>query len=179
MRLTTRTIIQTLSVVLLVIASCLAVVARTDWLGGVHLYAVKTGSMEPTLPIGSLLFVRKPAADQPPAIGTILTFAEPGSPQTIVTHRLVAREGSAHFRTKGDANPAEDPWLVSQTDIRGILVAHYAYLGTALTALNSRAGIFWLVLVPVLALAFLDIHTIVEALAGPHASRRQRIPDAR
>ncbi len=178
-RPTMRTTIQTLSIALLVLASCLAVAARTDWLGGIQVYAVKTGSMEPTLPVGSLLLVRTPAANRPLGTGDILTFAEPGSPQVMVTHRITGSDGSGNFRTKGDANPAEDPWLVNRADIRGVLLAHYDHLGTVVTALNSRAGIFWLVLVPVLALAFLDIHTIVETSAELHASRRQRTPDAR
>jgi signal peptidase len=74
--------------------------------------AVESGSMEPTLPIHSLILVGE-ARPQDVHVGDIITFDPPG-PTPRVTHRVVARErveGSGwYFWTKGDANPAPDDW---------------------------------------------------------------------
>jgi len=76
---------------------------------GYHIFTLETGSMIPTLPIGSYIIVKQ-AAD-PAAIpeGTITTFRfEDG---TIVTHRVIEvlqTEDGVRYRTKGD-NPENDP----------------------------------------------------------------------
>lgn len=73
--------------------------------------AVTSGSMEPAVPVHSLIFVKEVAADDV-RIGDIITFDPPG-PTTRVTHRVVARERSGsrwYFQTKGDANPTTDDW---------------------------------------------------------------------
>jgi signal peptidase I len=73
---------------------------------------VESGSMEPTLPVHSLILVEE-ARPRDVHVGDIITFDPPG-PTPRVTHRVVARErveGSGwYFRTKGDANPAPDDW---------------------------------------------------------------------
>ena len=73
--------------------------------------AVTSGSMEPAMPVHSLIFVKevRPADVH---VGDIITFDPPG-PIGRVTHRVVARERSGarwYFQTKGDANPAPDDW---------------------------------------------------------------------
>lgn len=89
---------------------------------GYGLFTVRTGSMVPTLPIGSYIVVRKP--DDPAALpeGTVITFYnERGD---IITHRIVevVPEGGVRYRTKGD-NPqnSPDPELVSPDQILGAL----------------------------------------------------------
>lgn len=73
--------------------------------------AVGSGSMEPSLPVHSLIFVEE-VDPQEVRVGDIITFDPPGTTPR-VTHRVVERErrGSRwYFRTKGDANPAPDDW---------------------------------------------------------------------
>lgn len=73
---------------------------------------VTSGSMEPTLPVNSLIFVEQVSAKDV-RVGDIITFDPPG-PTPRVTHRVVERErvGGSHwyFRTQGDANPTRDDW---------------------------------------------------------------------
>src|SRR5215218_8467344 len=90
-----------------VVVAIAATVATTAF----HLIplAVTSGSMEPTLPVHSMILVEHVrAADV--RVGDIITFDPPGR-TTRVTHRVVARERSGtrwYFQTKGDANPAVD-----------------------------------------------------------------------
>jgi signal peptidase len=77
---------------------------------GFSVLRVQTGSMVPTLPIGSIVVVRAP--DDPAAIpeGTIATFRR--SDGMIVTHRIIgvstAEDGTVQYETKGD-NPENAP----------------------------------------------------------------------
>lgn len=78
--------------------------------------AVRSGSMEPTLPVHSLLFVEEvPAASV--RVGDVITFDPPG-PVPRTTHRVTDREmhnGTWYFRTKGDANTVEDDWRQAES----------------------------------------------------------------
>ncbi len=79
--------------------------------------AVQTGSMTPTYPVHTLLFVHD-VPDSQVRRGDVITFDPPGAvPRT--THRVVEREqysGKWYFVTKGDANPAPDDWRASNDD---------------------------------------------------------------
>jgi signal peptidase len=80
----------------------------------VTLIMFKTGSMEPTIPTGSLAVVHEIPASQID-VGQIVTVDRPG--QLPVTHRVTSVTGSGDTRTitlRGDANPTDDvaPYVV-------------------------------------------------------------------
>lgn len=86
---------------------------------GLKPYAVLSGSMEPTYPIGSLIYVRHIEPEEV-EVGQSISFVfnESGS---IATHRVVRIDDEAKlFYTKGDANSSED----------GAPVLYENYLGT-------------------------------------------------
>jgi signal peptidase len=68
---------------------------------------IQTGSMEPAVPVGSLVVARPVAADDV-AIGTILVMRPPG--RSPVTHRVIDVDRETGLATtRGDANPSNDP----------------------------------------------------------------------
>src|ERR671938_1127981 len=68
----------------------LAVIQRS---GAAQLLTVVSGSMQPTLPLGSLVVVvPRDAADV--RIGDVITFNPPGDDTRTVTHRIVDVEGT-------------------------------------------------------------------------------------
>lgn len=77
---------------------------------GFSVFRVQTGSMVPTLPIGSFVVVRAPANPAALTAGTITTFYR--SDGMVVTHRIIevltAEDGTVEYQTKGD-NPANSP----------------------------------------------------------------------
>jgi signal peptidase len=80
----------------------------------VTLIMFKTGSMEPTIPTGSLAVVREIPASEV-AVGDIVTVDRPG--KLPITHRVTSVSGSGETRTltlRGDANPVDDvaPYVV-------------------------------------------------------------------
>lgn len=97
-----------------VILFCLPVtVAR---IRGHEVYSVVSGSMEPAIPVGSVLFV-EPAAPETVEEGDVIAFRSGGS---VVSHRVVRnRVVEGEFITKGDANREEDMNPVKYTELVG------------------------------------------------------------
>lgn len=77
---------------------------------GYSVFRVETGSMVPTLPIGSYIIAKAPESPESLPAGTIATFRFING--TVVTHRIieviVEPDGTVRYRTKGD-NPINDP----------------------------------------------------------------------
>lgn len=75
---------------------------------GYQLYAVVSGSMEPAIPTGSLVYVKyiepgEIAADD------VIAFYGTDADGSIITHRVVSNsEAMGQFITKGDANEEND-----------------------------------------------------------------------
>ena len=77
---------------------------------GFRFFQVQTGSMVPTLPIGSYIVVREPDDPASLAEGTVITFRT--TQGSIITHRIieVVHGDGVKYRTKGD-NPQNSPDL--------------------------------------------------------------------
>jgi signal peptidase len=106
----------------------IAVIQRT---GAAQLLTVVSGSMQPTLPLGSLVLVVPRDADAV-RVGDVITFSPPGDNRTI-THRVVDVHGSGDglgVHTRGDANPVADPWTLNfPTRRTWVVVAHAPWIG--------------------------------------------------
>jgi signal peptidase len=114
---------------------------------GLQPLVVRSGSMEPTIPTGSMVLVRTVAA-QDIRVGDVVAVERPD--HTRVTHRVVSvehRGATASLVLKGDANtdPDAEPVVVAQA---GRLVATAPVLGRVGGFLSSAKGGFvlgWLV----------------------------------
>jgi signal peptidase len=77
-------------------------------------FFVRSGSMRPTLPVGSLA-IYTPVAAADLKVGDVIAFERPVGVRGLVTHRIVGIEHSAtgtDFVTKGDANGIADAWRI-------------------------------------------------------------------
>lgn len=91
-----------------------------------HAYAVASGSMEPTIPFGSLAV----AVPGEPAVGDVVVYWSPvGANQIHRVYRVEERDGQAYYFTRGDANGATDSFAVPGKDVRGVVERHVPYLG--------------------------------------------------
>lgn len=125
-------------VILCVIVLCSLLVLPEVF--GCRMYHVVSGSMEPALPVGSLIYVR---AVQPEEIEAeeIIAFYGSREDTGIITHRVVQNQVvSGTFRTKGDANEREDPLPVPYESFIGRVTASIPYMGAVLTCLTARYG---------------------------------------
>lgn len=80
--------------------------------GEYRICCIMSGSMEPLIQTGSLVFV-KPAQEY--AVGDIITYR---CGETSVTHRIVKKTEEGYV-TKGDANPAPDLEIIRKEHIIG------------------------------------------------------------
>ena len=93
---------------------------------GFQLFAIESGSMEPTLKIGAVIISRKPKDPENLKANEIVTFRTLSN--AIVTHRiievLINNDGSKAYRTKGD-NPknSADQELLTLNRVIGVFVA--------------------------------------------------------
>ena len=96
---------------------------------GYEIYNVTSGSMEPTLPVGSVIYV-EPVQPETVQAGDIIAFYVDA---TVVTHRVVEnRFVEGEFVTKGDANELEDFNNPRYSDLVGVVKYHFPYLGNFL-----------------------------------------------
>lgn len=145
---------ETVAAVLLVVALA-PVVAHLGAvaLPGIGSYAVTTGSMEPAVESGALVFVRSSGDYEP---GDVVTFTRAGE---TVTHRVV-RETDQGFVTKGDANVGVDDWRVRDDQVVGEVVVTVPLYGRLLAIVGTTTGYVALVLVPVTVLSILELRSL-------------------
>lgn len=83
---------------------------KTPQVLGYQLYRIESGSMEPTLGVGSLILSHSPENASGLEKDDIITFIS--SDNKTITHRIVevvtSEDGSVSYRTKGD-NPINSP----------------------------------------------------------------------
>jgi signal peptidase len=102
--------------------------------------AVYSGSMRPTLSVGSLA-VDRVASAKSVRVGDVITFDDPYVKGRLVTHRVVQIVPTKHglaYRTKGDANAARDPWAIRLENQVGRVAFHVPVAGYVLWYAHTR-----------------------------------------
>ena len=101
---------------------------------------VYSGSMRPTLGVGSLAVDRViPAGNV--RVGDVITFNDPYTKGRLVTHRVARIVSTPHglaYRTKGDANPTRDPWAIRLNDKVGHVAFDVPLAGYVLWYAHTR-----------------------------------------
>jgi signal peptidase len=154
------------SIAALVVALVLAALMVLPSLFGYLRYVIVSGSMEPTIPTGSVVYDEVvPVADL--KVGDIITFVPPPEYAITdhVTHRIVeisvAAEGSSAagervFQTQGDANEHRDAWqMVLDGDEQARVRHHLPYVGYVYMFLSNRWVQLLLIGLPALAIMVL------------------------
>jgi signal peptidase I len=137
--------------------------------GNYKIFTVMSGSMEPKLKVGSLIFV-KPAADY--NVGDIISFK---SGKNTVTHRLVEKkesDGQVTYLTKGDANNDVDPEATSKTNVVGKTFFNLPYVGYPIGYARTRTGFILLVIIPSTIIIYEELYKIKAEISKKWASRR-------
>lgn len=157
-----KKICNLLSTVVLLLLAAVAAVIVLPMVMGFKEMAVLTGSMEPTIPVGSIVYVKPlddPSRLQP---GDICTYTLSDG-ETMVTHRVVSVDpDSQTLVTKGDANDTDDG-DINFAQVFGRTQFHLPYLGYIAINAKTPVGIMTVcgVLVVVILLNF--IPAIIDA----------------
>lgn len=97
---------------------------------GYKTYAIETGSMEPTIKQGSMIYVKPCENIEDYQVGDIVTFTDNTKKQSF-THRIVEIDMQDQlFSTKGDANKIEDLEPTSAVYAVGKVKMSIPYLGS-------------------------------------------------
>lgn len=167
----------------LLLATLFWLVRTQGWL----VQTVATGSMEPSVPTGSVI-VSRPVDPHDIRTGDVIVFRSPtGATVTggadgvfqatdamLITHRVVDVRGDADeptFRTKGDGNADEDPWDLTGDMVQARYVTHVPRIGALLAEPDMRR---WLLL-GVAALGCVVIVSETRGLARELRSRRDDV----
>ena len=114
--------------------------ARLAPAAGYELFSIRSGSMEPALPVGSLAVVATGATNL--AQGQAVAFRLPSG--VVVTHRIVEvvdTDTGTYLRTRGDANEDPDPSLVPATAVIGPVQVSLPLIGFLLAMLGMPIGL--------------------------------------
>lgn len=122
----------------IVIAACLTLVIPR--LAGYDSYVVVSGSMEPSIPVGSIVY----SEETDPVLlrtGDVIVFIDPSRGTTPITHRVVSNNPyTGSIITKGDANAHEDINPVAYNNVIGIVRAHVPRIGFTAAMFTSKLG---------------------------------------
>lgn len=135
-------VLSNILVALVVILALLLVGARVV---GLQVFTVLSGSMEPTYHTGSLIYVKE-VDPYTIEVGQPITFML--NENTVATHRVVGIVPDEEdptvirFRTKGDANEAEDGGLVHYKNVIGTPIFSIPYLGYVADYIQHPPGMY-------------------------------------
>ena len=129
---------------------------------------VFTGSMEPAIPVGSIVVI-KPVDPESLKEGDIICFklSEP----TSITHRIVniTNEG---FITKGDANEDPDQWIVKRENVIGKAIFTIPYIGYLGYFVRTPIGFILLIVIPASLIIITEIRNIIKELRKQNKHHR-------
>ena len=127
----------TTMIVIVVLLCCLLTLPKVF---GYQMYHVLSGSMEPEIPVGSLIYIREGKAEEVQE-GDVIAFYASLEDAGIITHRVVKNNVvSGSFRTKGDANEMEDPLPIPYENYIGTAALTVPYLGMLSVCMTSLYG---------------------------------------
>lgn len=128
-----------LSTLIILAFAVIAVLLIVPMAMGCKNMAVLSGSMEPEIPVGSVVFVKETDVNTIET-GDVITYRLSG--ETMVTHRVVkVDKETQQFITKGDANETEDASPVAYSDVIGKDWFHVPFLGYLSIYIKTPLGI--------------------------------------
>lgn len=162
--------------VLLVLLGVFVVFSFVPFPGNYKVFTVMSGSMEPTIHTGSLIFV-KPMADY--AVGDIVT-RRTTDPKVTITHRIVSKEeiqGKIAFQTKGDANNAPDGEKFTKDGIIGKEIFKIPFLGYPVGYAKTTPGLILLIVIPAVIIIYDEMNKIKDEIKKLMKNRKKKNED--
>lgn len=150
------------------------VLSKFDTPLGIRAFSVLSGSMEPTIPTGSLVIVRDTGSYE---VGDVLTVLPSGPNQKTITHRVDSiqtneESGVTGYWLKGDANENVDREIISEGRVVGEVTFHVPYVGRLIGFAQSQTGFIVMIIMPATILAYNEIMTIKTEVQKILAQRK-------
>lgn len=158
----------------LFVALALLMLATIVPLGGYHMRIVESGSMSPTIPLGSAIIVRAAPSYN---VGDVVTYQRVGDDEA-TTHRIVGSEvnqGETFFITQGDANNAKDQRPVREQEVFGKVRLSIPYLGYVLDFVRHPLGFLIIVGVPALWIIYEQVMRVLREVKTTKEATQEHI----
>lgn len=155
-----RNLLGWVIVTVLLLVAVLIIFSKFALPGGIHLYNIDSGSMTPSLKVGTLVVVR-PQNDY--QVGQVITFKAQSAQTQTITHRIVDRQeknGIIAFTTKGDANDSADDFLVVKDRVIGREILKLPYFGYFVLFAQKPLGLILLIIVPATLIIYTELNNI-------------------
>ena len=158
-----KTVKVTILICIAIIIAIFLLFYRPVSLAGDTLYEpVYSGSMEPAIPVGSVVVI-KPVDPETLKVEDIICFKISESATTTVTHRIIniTNEG---FITKGDANEDPDQWIVKKENVIGKAIFTIPFIGYIGYFVRTPIGFILLIIIPASLIIIIEIRNIAKQL---------------
>lgn len=134
-------------------------------IGSYRMYIVESGSMTPTIKVGSLVIVKEVDANDIDS-GDVITYR--GLEDTVVTHRVVKikKDDEISFITKGDANETKDPLPLNESHLIGKSIFWVPYIGVLMGFIRTKTGFITLIVVPLILLIIIQFYSRYKRKKG-------------
>ena len=128
-------------------------------------HVVITGSMEPAISVGSLVFTQEVDAKSL-KVSDIIAFTSPDDPKGTIIHRIhsIKSTDPLRFETKGDNNNAPDNWDVVVVGVIGKHLFSIPYLGHPAAFIRTPLGFAIMIGLPALIFIISQIINIKKAI---------------
>ncbi len=150
----------------------------------INMYTIISGSMEPTIHVYDVVFDVAPKSPQDIKVGDVITFTSTSSISQglLVTHRvqdIKIVNGKYEYVTKGDYNPTADSSTAKYEDIIGKVAFKIPQLGRVQFFVSSKAGWFFVVLLPAMGVIVYDVMKLIKLLSTKNVSDKVESKDSK
>jgi len=164
------------NLVLLIIALVSAMVIYGAISTGSIKFLTGTGSsMEPTITQNDVIII-VPVNPELLKVGDIITYEremDGGNKIIFVTHRIVELDDGL-IKTKGDAMPEMDGYIVRASDVQGKVVGRIPFAALLVRFVHTNLGYALFVLIPASLLIGMEIKKILMSSKHSHSNTRRR-----
>lgn len=129
--------------------------------------AVITGSMEPSLKVGSVVVIH-PVTPESINTGDIISYRLNDKDNITITHRVieVRQRSPLYLVAKGDANNQPDPFIVQQKNVLGRVCLAIPFCGYFTQFLKTNFGYLVVIVIPLVSVITLYIISVIREITG-------------
>ena len=151
--------VVTVIIYLIVIVFAISALMSKFSIGGIKLFTVQSGSMEPSIKVGSMVITKSQDIYE---INDVITFKDREDSRKTTTHRIVGKEdtGIMRYTTQGDANDAADSNAVLPNQIIGKVIFKVPYFGYPVAFVRTWPGVIVLIIIPATIIIYDEVGNI-------------------
>lgn len=180
MRLKTcGTVVYVVTIGTLLVIAAVVAMSALPIPGGIKLFTVQSGSMEPAINTGSVVVV-KPQSEY--RLNDIITFKDKKDiankqPATTTTHRvhdIKQTEMGIMYQSKGDANSAPDGEFVSPDLVIGKVIISIPLIGFPVSFARTQTGLLVLIVIPSTLIVYSELMNIKKEISLLLIKRKEK-----